>query len=155
MPCQQYGINLYPNVILSDSVIQQIVVNNCDLEISFSEYGFVKKEPDDNYYRVEDSKLIVRGCSFDDISIKELRTLKVSDEFFFESAYDLDKKVFLEQINSGSWNFEVVEEFYATGKGLFIGQIHSDSEVFWCCVKVRYKDLMYQWGNIRHDWPFD
>lgn len=157
MSCQNSGINMYPDIILSDSTIQKIVVNNADIDLIFNKKGFVKKAEDGRYYRTEDAKVTIRGCDVENISMKEVRTHKASEDFYFESAYYLDKNIFLEKINASAWRFEVVHEFYAVGarRGFFMGQIHADNENFWCHIMIDYKDLLYQWGDIRKDRPFN
>lgn len=126
-----------------------------DIVVDFSEYGFVKKDSDsDKYYRTDSAQIVVEQCDMDNITIKEIRTQQLSEEMFFDSIYDVEPKVFCENINTGKWKFEVVEEFYSTGRALYIGQIRGNEKNFWCCVKLQFKNLVYLWNEIRYDCPF-
>lgn len=146
------GIDLYPNVILSDCVITKISLNDIGVVVGFSAYGFIKKEDDNKYYRTDGAEIVIEGLDMDNISIKEIRTQQLSEELYFDSMYDISTKDFCEKINSKEWKFEVVEEFYSTGGAMYIGQIRNGNKPFWCYIKIRYTNLRYLWNNVRYDW---
>ncbi len=152
---KEKGINKYPDIILSDCLITNIQTKGSEVTIKFSEYGFVKKDSQRNkYYRTDAAQIVIEQCEIEDISIKEIRTQRLSEDLYFDSMYDVERKVFLENINAGKWKFEIVEEFYSTGGGLYIGQIRGDQHSFWCHVKLQFKNLVYFWNDIRYDYPF-
>lgn len=152
---KEKGINKYPDIILSDCLITNIKVNESEVIINFSEYGFFKKDDLQNkYFRTDAAQIVMQHCDIANISIKEIRTHHLSEELYFDSMYDVKAKVFLENINTEKWQFEIVEEYYSTGRGMYIGQIIENEKSFWCHVKVQFKNLVYFWNGIRYDRPF-
>lgn len=147
--------NKYPEIILSDCQIVNVEMKGGDIVVDFSKYGFVKKDCDSNkYYRTNAAQIVIEQCDMDNLAIKEIRTQQLSEEMFFDSIYDVEPKDFCENINTGKWKFEVVEEFYSTKRALYIGQIRGNEKNFWCCVKLQFKNLVYLWNDIRYDCPF-
>lgn len=147
--------NQYPDIILSDCSVVKIRVESQKIVLTFSQYGFFKKaNPDSRYYRTDGGEIIITGCAIDNLSIKEVRTQQLSDDLYFETMYDIELRNFMERINKGIWRFEIVEEFYAVGKGFYTGQIHTDGGSFWCHIIVPFRDLTYCWNNTIPDCPF-
>lgn len=149
------GYNLYPDIILSDCTISGIQIKDNKLVLTFSDYGFIKKDKDNKYYRTEGAEIVVEGYEREELSIKELRTHQLSEEIYFDSIYDIEFEKFQENVNSGKWELEIVEEFYSTGRCLYICQIREDENCFEIYFKIRYRNLIYLWNSIRFDWPFN
>lgn len=148
-------INKYPDIILSDCVITNIQVKGDEITINFSEYGFFKKDSQKNkYFRTDAAQIVFEQSDIDNICIKEIRTQRLSEDLYFDSMYDIDSPIFMENVNTGKWKFEIVEEFYSTGGALYIGKIRADDNSFWCHVKIQFKNLEYFWNEIRYDCPF-
>lgn len=140
--------NQYPNVVLSDCSVIKIQVEDQRIVATFSPYGFiVKNAEDDKYYRTDGGQLIFDGCDIDILEIKEIRTERLPEETYFETMRSIELGHFLDRINSRSWVLEIVEEFYALGKGFYIGQVHTDKDTFWCHIKIYFQDLTYCWTN--------
>lgn len=147
--------NKYPDIILSDCVITNIQVEGTEITVEFSEYGFVKKDSQRNkYFRTDTAQIVIEQCDIDNVSIKEIRTQRLSEDVYFDSMYDIEFSIFLENVNTGKWKFEIVEEFYSAGGALYIGQIREGENTFWCHVKLQFKNLVYFWNKVRYDRPF-
>jgi len=146
---------IYPDVVLSDCYIANIEVIKGEIILNFSELGIFKKDiKKNNYYRTKGAQVIIKGCDFDAISIKEIRTQKLSEDLYYESMYDIDAKIFFDNINSGKWKMEIVEEFHSMQKGFYTVRIRTEQDAFWCHIKLYYKNLIYSWGDIRYDYPW-
>lgn len=147
---------VYPDIILSDCLIVGITVKGEKILIDFSELGFaVKDEKSGSYYHTNGAQIVMEECELDDLSITEIRTQQLSDELYFDSVYNLENKDFLNNINSGKWEFEIVEEYYSVNGGLYLGKVWEKEESFWCCVKIRFKELKYLWNDLNYEFPFD
>ena len=122
-------VNKYPDIILSDCKVTNIQVERDDITVGFLGDGFFKKDnKSNNFYRTNGAQIVIKGCDIDNISIKEVRTQRLSKDIYFETMYDLEVKDFFENINTGKWRLEIVEEFYAIGSGLYVGRIREDDE---------------------------
>ena len=150
--CKEKGYDLYPKVILSDCTISEIQIKDNKLILIFSSYGFAKKEEDGNYYRTEGAEIIVEDYDRDEILIKEKRLHQLSEELYFESMFDIAFETLLKNVNSGKWKLEIVEEFYATGEGIYICHVREGKGTFWIFIKMRYRNIVYLWNNVRYDW---
>lgn len=155
MTWKEQGINLYPDIILSDCTISGVQIKGNEMVFKFSDYGFIKKDCNNRYYRTDEAQIVIDGCDIENISIKEIRTQHLSGEIYFDSAYDIDIEEFVENVNSKKWRLEIVEEFYSTGGGIYTGQIRCEEDTFWFYVKIRYKKIIYFWNNVRYDFPFN
>lgn len=153
MEWKEKDYDLYPNVILSDCAISEIQIRDNNLKFIFSNYGFIKKDENGNYYRTEGAEIIVEDYDKDELLIKEKRLHQLSEELYFESMFDITFETLLKNVNSGKWKLEIVEEFYATGEGLYICQVREGEGAFWLFLKMRYKKLVYLWNTVRYDWP--
>ena len=147
------GCNLYPAIILSDCPIAEIQRKDNNLVLTFSNYGFIKKETDNKYYRTEGAQIIVEGYDSEELIAKEKRTHQLSEELYFDSMFDVAFEILLENVNSGKWKLEIVEEFYAVGEAIYICQVREEEGAFWLYIKIRYKNLIYSWNKVRYDWP--
>ena len=158
---KESGINSYSEVSLHDCMITNIEKSGDDIAVDFGKYdsygtyGFwIKDIAAGTCYRTGVSRIVIKECDMDYISIKEIRTQQLSEELFFDSVCDIEPEYFMKRINKRKWTFEVVEEFYSTGRALYIGRIHykkRKKESFWCCVKLQFKELLYLWNEIRYD----
>ena len=145
--------NLYPSVSLHDCSIEKIEIEGSDIKVKFSKYGFIKKHDDGHYYGVSNASLVINNvCDIENVYIKEIRTHKVSDDVYFDSAYYVDGKNFINNINSKKWHFVVTEEYYAIKKALYVGQITEGKNRFFCVIKIMYDTLIYEWQDIIKDY---
>lgn len=152
---KERGINKYPEIILSDCSILNIDVREENIEVNFDEYGFfIKDKKSNKYYRTGLAQIKIKKCDIDNIEIKEIRTQQLSEDLYFNSAYEVKIKDFLDRINTGKWKFEIVEEFYATRSALYIGMIRENGKTFWLYVKLQFEELIYLWNEIRYDRPW-
>lgn len=158
MMWKESGVNKYPEIVLSDCSITNIEKKGDDIVVDFGENGFAIKDIQKSaYYRTTPSQVVIKGCDIDNIEIKEIRTQQLSEELFFESAYDVESEYFIKKINKGKWKFEVVYEFYSCVGALYIGHVNSKKKKqksFWCCVMLQFKELLYLWNEIRYDHPY-
>ena len=155
MMWKEKGYNLYPDIILSDCTVSEIQVKDNGLVLIFSDYGFIKKDMDNKYYRTEGAEIVIEGYNNEELFIKEIRTHQLSEEIFFDSMNDIEFEKLLRNVNSGKWKLEIVEEFYSTGGGVYICQIRDEEDCFWIYIKMRYRNLIYLWNSIRHDWSIN
>lgn len=153
MTWREKGYNLYPDIILSDCTISEIQRKHNKLIFTFSNYGFMKKELDNNYYRTEGAEIIIEDYNSEELFIKEKRIHQLSEEMYFDSMVDVTLENLIKNVNSGKWKLEIVEEFYATREGIYICQVREENGRFWLYIKMGYSNLLYLWNNVRHDWP--
>ena len=143
-------LNKYPDILLSDCEVTAIEAKGNEIIVNFSEYGFFIKDSErNNYYRTNAAQIVIEGCDIENISIKEVRTQQLSEELYFESMYEIEAKDFLVNINTGKWSLEIVEEFYSIGGGLYIIRVRENENSFWCYIKLRFRNLVYLWNDIR------
>lgn len=110
-------MNRYPDIILSDCVITSIQTKEQEVIVNFSEYGFFKKDIQQNkYYRTDAAQIVIEECDIANIAIREVRTHQLSEELYFDSMYDVAPENFQKNVNMEKWSFEIVEEFYSTGE---------------------------------------
>lgn len=148
-------VNAYPEVILSDCRIAHIQVENSDIQVCFADGGFVVHDANSKKsFRTNEGVMLIEGCEIDDISIKEVRTQRLTEGEYFETMYEIDSREFLKKVNAKEWRFEFTEEFYSIGCGLYIGRVSSEDGRFWCHIKLYFKNLIYMWDKIRYDRPF-
>ena len=63
--------NAYPNIILTDCLVDEIQVDDDDIILRFLEHGFVIRDNGDSrYYRTKSAQIIVKECDIDNISIQ-------------------------------------------------------------------------------------
>lgn len=72
-------LNKYPDILLSDCEVTVIEVKGNEIIVNFSEYGFfIKDSKRNNYYRTNAAQIVIEGCDIANISIKEVRTQRLS-----------------------------------------------------------------------------
>lgn len=156
MNWKEKALNKYPDIILSDCRISGIEVMGNDVKIDFSKDGFnIKSEKDKIYYHTGVSQIILENCDVENISIKLIKKNKISDESYIDILYDADLKDFYNKINLGNWKFVIVEEFYSTIGGIYIGRIRENKKSFWCFIKINFQNIVYLWNEIKFDYPVD
>ena len=130
-------INISSDISLSDAIVCEITNCKNDITVNFSEHGgFFKKDKNNGkYYRTSESSLIYEG--------KYCETIK-----------DISLCDFLSNINSGEYTFEFVEEYYNSGKALFIGYVKKDDDHFWCHIKLSCGDIVCYWKELKYDMPY-
>lgn len=147
-------LNRYPDIILSDCKVIDIQVKENKITVNFSEDGFFVKDSErKSYYRTDTAQLVMESCDVANISIKEIRTQRLSEELYYDSMYDVESQDFIENINTGKWRLEIVEEFYSVGGGVYSVRIRCNESPFWCYIKLQFKNLVYMWNDIRYDYP--
>ena len=86
MKWKNQDINKYSDIILSDCQIEKIQKERNDIIISFSEYGFIVKNCNDNkFYRTDGAQIVLKECEMDELSIKKIETQQSSVASFCES----------------------------------------------------------------------
>ena len=146
--------NQFDDISLSDCHITKIQKIENDVVIKFSEDGFFARDNKSNkFYRTDGAQIIIERCDIDNISIKEIRGHKLSDDIYFETMYDIQIAKFIKNINEGIWNLEIVEEYPLKGKGYYITWISEDDNYFWCHIKLQYENLIYMWNKIKCNCP--
>lgn len=155
MEWKNQAINKYPDIICTDSVITDIQMDKGNVVVDFSKYGFfIKDDCQKKYYRTDGAQIAIEGCDIDSIIIKEARTHQLSETIYFDSIYDIEVEDFQKNISGGRWKFEIVEEFYSTSGGLYIGQIRENETTFWCYIQIKFEKLIYFWNDLQYEYPF-
>lgn len=143
-------INPYPDILVSDCSVESIQIDKDTITLTFSEYGFFKRNHEKNrYYRTNGAQIIIEDGDIENLSIKEVRTHRLSEEIYFESMYEIKPKDFLNNINTGKWRMVIVEELYAVNGGFFIARVREKESSFWCHIKLQFKNLIYLWNDCR------
>ena len=146
--------NKYPEIIMSDCKVNKIQIEENQVILNFSEDGFfVKDSKKQGYYRTDAAQVVLQASNIDDISIKEVRTNQLSDKVCFDSMYDVEVQDFVENINTGKWSLEIVEEYYSAMGALYSLWIKSTGTSFWCYIKLGFQNMVYKWNEIRYEYP--
>lgn len=116
--------NAYPNIILSDCPVDEIQMNEKDIIIKFLKHGFViRDDGDSRYYRTRSAQIIVKECDIDNISIQLVYRKRGVSRQEIHIVKDIDLQIFLNNILTKRWSYEIVEEYYSALGGMFIGRI--------------------------------
>ena len=148
--------NAYPNIILSDCLVDEIQVNDKDIILKFLKHGFVIKDVEDShYYRTKSAQIIVKECDIDNISIQLVNRKRGVDKEGIRIITDIELHTFLNNILKKRWSYEIIEEYYSALGGLFIGQIIESKESMWCYIKMQFNNIVYLWDEVDYEAPFD
>ncbi|MBD5517226.1 MAG: hypothetical protein HDR07_01580 [Lachnospiraceae bacterium] len=111
--------NAYPNIILSDCLVDEIQVNDKDIILKFLKHGFVIKDVEDShYYRTKSAQIIVKECDIDNISIQLVNRKRGVDKEGIRIITDIELHTFLNNILKKRWSYEIIEEYYSALGGL-------------------------------------
>ena len=148
--------NAYPNILLSDCSVDEIQVTEKDIIIKFLKHGFViRDDGDSRYYRTKSAQIIVKECDINNISIQLVYRKRGVSRKEIHIVKDIDLPIFLNNILTKRWSYEIVEEYYSALGGLFIGQIKESKKAMWCYIKMQFKDIVYLWDEVNYEAPFD
>ena len=145
-------INKFFDISLSDCDIKNMQIEENNIIVNFSKYGFIVRDKNNEYYRTNGAQIVIKGCDVNEISIKEVRTQRLSDDIFFETSYDIDPNKFIERINTKKWHLVIVKEFYAVKSAMYIVRMREGENRFWCHIEINFEDLEYLWNEIKFDW---
>lgn len=146
--------NKYPNIILSDCVVDDIRINDGDIIMEFMKSGIIIKESSNSkYYRTHEAQIVLEKSDIENVSIKCVYKKKRIIGTTVDIVKDMERDTFFENISKGKWRFEIVEEFYSCVGGMYIGEVHKKNQSFWCCVKFYFKNIIYFWNEI--DYRYD
>lgn len=146
--------NVYPNIILSDCIIDDIYIDGENVIMNFFDSGFIIKDYNSSkYYRTYSSQIILEKCDISNSSIKfvckKRKKLKVN------IVKEMEFNTFFKNISTSKWRFEVVEEFYSDVGGMYIGKVRSQKESFWCYIKIYFKNIIYFWNEVDYQHSID
>ena len=148
--------NAYPDIILSDCLVDEIQVDDNDIILKFLEHGFViGDDGDSRYYRTKPAQIIVKECDIDNISIQLVNRKRGVDKKGIQIITDIELHTLLNNILTKRWSYEITEEYYSALGGLFIGKIRESKKSMWCYIKMQFKNIVYLWDEVNYEAPFD
>lgn len=148
--------NAYPNIILSDCLVDEIQVDDNDIILKFLKHGFViSDDGDSRYYRTKSAQIIVKECDIDNISIQLVYRKREVNGKVIHIIKDMELQKFLNNILTKRWSYEITEEYYSALGGLFIGKIRESKKSMWCYIKMQFKNIVYMWDEVDYEAPFD
>lgn len=122
--------NAYPNIILSDCLVDEIQVDDNDIILKFLKHGFVIKDVEDShYYRTKSAQIIMKECDIDNISIQLVYRKRGVNGKVIHIIKDIELQTFFNDILKKRWSCEIVEEYYSALGGLFIAQIRESKKL--------------------------
>lgn len=148
--------NAYPNIILSDCLVDEIQVNDKDIILKFLKHGFVIRDDGDaHYYRTKSAQIILKECDIDNISIQLVYRKRGVNGKVIHIIKDIELRTFFNNILKKRWSYEIIEEYYSALGGLFIGKIRESKKSMWCYIKMQFKNIVYLWDEVNYEAPFD
>ena len=102
-------------------------------------------------------KATIRFVDFDIDNIYIFKYICLFHRFSFTRRVDVSFEKFIENINSGKWKFEFIDEFYAGNSGaLFNGWVYFDHKPhhYDCQIQLRSTKSIYSWNKIYEDRPW-
>lgn len=146
--------NVYPNIVLSDCIVDGIHIDGENVIINFFNSGFIIKENNSSkYYRTYNSQIIFEKCDIRNCSIKFVyKNKKISKENIVK---DMELNTFFKNISTEKWHFEVVEEFYSVVGGMYIGKVRNQKKSFWCYIKIYFENIIYLWNEVDYRYSVD
>ena len=121
--------NAYPDIILSDCLVDEIQVDDNDIILKFLEHGFVIRDNEDShYYRTKSAQVIVKECDIDNISIQLVYRKREVNGKVIHIIKDIELQTFFNNTLSKRWSYEITEEYYSALGGLFIGKIRESKK---------------------------
>ena len=148
--------NAYPDIILSDCLVDEIQVDDNDIILKFLEHGFVIRDNEDShYYRTKSAQVIVKECDIDNISIQLVYRKREVNGKVIHIIKDIELQTFFNNTLSKRWSYEITEEYYSALGGLFIGKIRESKKSMWCYIKMQFKNIVYMWDEVDYESPFD
>lgn len=148
--------NAYPNIDLSDCLVDEIQVNDKDVILKFLKHGIViRDDKDSHYYRTKSAQIIMKECDIENISIQLVNRKRGVNRREIQFITDIELQTFLNHILSKRWSYEIIEEYYSALGGLFIGQITESKKSMWCYIKMQFKNIVYLWDEVDYEASFD
>lgn len=91
--------NAYPDIILSDCLVDEIQVDDNDIIIKFLKHGIViRDDKDSHYYRTKSAQIIVKECDIDNISIQLVYRKRGVNGKVIHIIKDIELQMFSENI---------------------------------------------------------
>lgn len=119
MNWKEQSENAYPNIILSDCLVDEIQVDDNDIILKFLKHGFViKDDGDSRYYRTKSAQIIVKECDIDNISIQLVYRKRGVNRKGIHIITDIELHTLLNNILTKRWSYEIIEEYYSALGGL-------------------------------------
>ncbi len=147
--------NMYPQIILSDTKIEKIILKRKMLYIIFAKDGFsVKNAKDNHYYRTKTSRILYTDFNCEEIIIKLIKKYKILGKTV-DIQKDIEISDFIRNINSKKWSCEIVKEFYSENGCFYILRLKDGGNKYWCYMDLLSKDIIYIWKEEIRDAKFD
>lgn len=143
--------NAYPNIILSDSVIDDLKIDKRNIVLDLKGTGFAIN-CNGKFYRSKSAQVIFESCDSENVIIKRIHRNRKINGAIINLIDEIEINVFLTNISNRKWKFEVVEEYYSAMGGLFIGKIREEKCSEWCLVKMQFKSMVYYWDKIDYSY---
>ena len=143
--------NAYPNIILSDSVIDDLQINNGNIILNLRRLGFALN-CDGKFYCAKSSQVVIEDCDIYNISVQFIYRKKKISGKTINVIKDIAVKEFINNISNQKWKYEIVEEYYSETGGLFIGRIREKKHSMWCYVKAQFENMVYYWNEIDYNY---
>ena len=155
------SIDTYPNIILHDCYATAITVIDENLNLEFADgfwiVGNSKYNSHEETLRTDLSHLQFTNCDFEDINISLFKDYRLFRNSLFTIKKNLSLEELYTKVNSGQWNLEFIEEYYAYSSALFQCAIHTEYKPYYydCQIEIgRYDEMVYYWDNLRSDMTF-
>ena len=68
---------------------------------------------------------------------------------------DIDLPIFLNNILTKRWSYEIVEEYYSALGGMFIGRIIEAKKSMWCYLRMQFRNIVYLWDEVDYEAPYN
>ncbi len=149
MRWKEMAVNDYPNIILSDSIVNNIQFDNGNIILNFIESGIIIKSSNDSkYYRTKAAQIILEKCDINNISIKYIHKKRWKMNMETDIVKEINWDIFMKNIQKKKWQYEIVEEFYSDIGGIFIGKVWKQKKSFWCILKIYFCNITYFWNEV-------
>lgn len=161
--------NCYPEISMHDSVAFSIYYENSDLV--FHTHGFtlskdLHKNSTVEFLLTDDAEFRLKNADPWGLYVRKLSNFRVAKGIALRRWKYLSNEVFFENVISGKWIFEFVDEYYSSNKyqgfrsAIFCGNIISGEKPPYRYTETQievkeYKESQYSWSNtIQDDLPF-
>ena len=132
--------NAYPDIILADSVIDNLRVDNKNIILNLERRGFAIKCNNGLYY-TKSAQVIIEDCDIENILVRCIYKKKFGK--MINVVMDIGANELFYNISSKKWRYEIVEEYYSEMGVFFIGRIVSDTK-HTVVKKSACRDILYQ-----------
>lgn len=134
----------YPKISLTDSVINNIQIDNDTVTFMFDQYGFwVNNKEEAAFHRVAKASVYFVNCDIENINILLVEWIK--DRFV---ATTLSFKTFLRKVNEKRWRFIVIREYLTDGGGIIYGCLHGRKRKHnECYLRIGYHQYGFRYSD--------